>query len=100
MSVGRSGGSRTRTWDLRFWRPALPPAELIPQVAAGSLAPLSVSIRSLVTATPSRCCSSPPDPDPRREPAPTGRRAAPSAPRRLDENQLPPVQHLGDGAGL
>src|SRR5690242_9340462 len=25
------GGSRTRTWDLRFWRPALPPAELIPQ---------------------------------------------------------------------
>ena len=32
-SRGRSGGSRTRTWDLRFWRPALPPAELIPQAA-------------------------------------------------------------------
>src|SRR3954451_15656237 len=31
---------------------------------------------------------------------PTGRRADASAPRRLDQNQLPPVQHLRDGASL
>src|SRR5215208_4754438 len=27
-----SGAARTRTWDLRFWRPPLPPAELLPPV--------------------------------------------------------------------
>ena len=28
------GAARTRTWDLRFWRPALPPAELLPRGVA------------------------------------------------------------------
>src|SRR5215208_970103 len=43
----------------------------------------------------------PPDPDPlTRASPPTGARGDQSAPRRLDEHQLPPVQHLSDGAGL
>src|SRR5215218_9102601 len=43
----------------------------------------------------------PPDPDPlTRASPPTGARGDQSAPRRLDEHQLPPVQQLRDGAGL
>src|SRR3954469_21725209 len=43
----------------------------------------------------------PPDPDPvARSGPPTGRRGDASAPRRLDEHQLPPVQQLCDRAGL
>jgi hypothetical protein len=91
-AVRESGGSRTRTWDLRFWRPALPPAELIPQGGSQSSAAPEARERDVWCDRPTLT--------PRALRPPPGRRGDASAPRRLDEHQLPPVQHLRDGAGL
>jgi hypothetical protein len=43
----RSGAARTRTWDLRFWRPALPPTELLPLDAESYRRARGRSVRDL-----------------------------------------------------